>query len=75
MHRMKLGDAGGMGTTLPLVPESLGQPSQLCVEGSGGSNSSIGRGHTIQRSPLGRSVVTALEAEMDQVLLSRRGVQ
>lgn len=66
IHRMKLGDAAGKAPSLPLVQESPGC-SSLSVEASGGSNGSIGRGHIIQRSPLGRSVVTALEAEMDQV--------
>ena len=66
IHRMKLGDAASKAPSLSLVQESPGR-SSLSVEASGGSNGSIGRGHIIQRSPLGRSVVTALEAEMDQV--------
>lgn len=67
MHRMKMAE-GGKGPAMPLVPESPGRSGSACVEASGGSATSLGRGHIIQRSPLGRSVVTALEAEMDQVL-------
>ena len=69
MHRMKLAEGGGKGPSMALVPESPGRAGQAAsVETSGASDSSLGRCHTIQRSPLGRSVVTALEAEMDQVL-------
>ena len=82
LHRMKLGDApasGGakdrashMGPPMPLVVESAGRSASVASEASAGSASSLGgRPHTtIQRSPLGRSVITALEAEMDQVASS-----
>ena len=76
LHRMKLGEAPSSaakdrgahaGPSLPLVVESGGRSASGGSEASGGSASSLGgRPHTIQRSPLGRSVVTALEAEMDQ---------
>ena len=72
MHRMKLAEGGGKGPALALVPESPGRAGQAaCVEASAASAASLGRCHTIQRSPLGRSVVTALEAEMDQVCFWR----
>ena len=77
LHRMKLGEAPTSGSkdrgahagpSLPLVVELVGRSASGGSEASVGSASSLGgRPHTIQRSPLGRSVVTALEAEMDQV--------
>ena len=71
LHRMKLAESGGkLPPGMPLVPESSGRSASAGSDASGGSASSLGRPHTIQRSPLGRSVVTALEAEMDQVLHS-----
>ena len=80
LHRMKLGDAPAAGAKdraahagppMALVVESAGRSASGGSEASAGSASSLGgRPHTIQRSPLGRSVVTALEAEMDQVASS-----
>ena len=65
---LRLDDRQGQHTQLSMVQES---PSGLSGGGSSGgsdkSSQGLAKTHSIKRSPLGRSVVTALEAELDQV--------
>ena len=65
----KLGDGQlAQHTQLSMVQES---PSGISGGGSSAgsdkSSQGLAKSHSIKRSPLGRSVVTALEAELDQV--------
>ena len=62
MQQLRMGTAG-----LSTLPES---PSQLGTGEGGFSTASLQHRGSIKRSPLGRSVVTALEAELNQVLVS-----
>ena len=63
---LKLGD--GQHTQLSMVQESpSGISGGSSSAGSDKSSQGLAKSHSIKRSPLGRSVVTALEAELDQV--------
>ena len=63
MQQLRMGTAG-----LSTLPES---PSQLGTGEGGFSTATLQHRGSIKRSPLGRSVVTALEAELNQVRVSK----
>ena len=66
---LKLGDGPlAQHTQLSMVQESpSGVSGGSSSAGSDKSSQGLTKSHSIKRSPLGRSVVTALEAELDQV--------
>ena len=66
---LKLGDGQqAQHTQLSMVQESpSGLSGGSSSAGSDKSSQGLAKSHSIKRSPLGRSVVTALEAELDQV--------
>ena len=66
---LKLGDGQlAQHTQLSMVQESpSGISGGSSSAGSDKSSQGLAKSHSIKRSPLGRSVVTALEAELDQV--------